>query len=78
MKIKPMVERRDSTHFPIWIHDDAGACIALSWVEAARLVGELSAEIQDYDLEREDQARMEVRAAQMIATTATIPPVPAS
>jgi len=67
----PIVERHpDPTYYPITVEDDAGEYIGLSWADAARLVGALQAELQDYELEV--QAQRESRAA------ATIPPVPAS
>ena len=78
MKIKSMVRRTGGMYFPLDITDSGGQGICISWVEAARLVGELRAEIQDRDSEVQAQRKLDARAAEMIATTATIPPVGAT
>jgi len=71
-KWKPMVERVEASAWPIIIEDpDCGETISLTWAQAARLVGELQQELQDYEVELQAQRELEVRAAEMLEVTAT-------
>lgn len=75
--LRPMVTRWEGAKFyPITITDAGGSSVMLSWTEAARVMGELQQELEDHDREVMAQRELESRAEQMIATTATTPPVP--